>query len=78
MENYLRMIAPKDLAGALVQQNEELIWADTAQRGYMVLELTPQMATNEWRFVSGIKTRSTQLAATKRISVEAGANAQDA
>ena len=78
MENYLGMIAPKDVAGALVQQNEELIWADTAQRGYMVLELTPQMATNEWRFVSGIKTRSTQLAATKRISVEAGANAQDA
>ena len=78
MESYLSMISPSDLAGALVGQNDELLWADTSQRGYMMVELTPTTATSEWRFLAGIKERSTKLAATKRASVEAGAKAQGA
>ncbi len=73
-ESYLSMVPPDQMAGALVSANEELKYADTAQRGYMVLELTPTRATNEWRFVEGIKTRSTRLASTKSASVAAGAN----
>ncbi|MDY7098604.1 MAG: alkaline phosphatase D family protein [Pseudomonadota bacterium] len=73
-ESYLSMVPSDVLAGALVGENAELQWADTSQRGYMTVELTPSTATTEWRFVEGIKTRSTKLAGTKRISTEAGSN----
>ncbi|MEM6494200.1 MAG: alkaline phosphatase D family protein [Pseudomonadota bacterium] len=78
LENYLGMVPPQVLAAALVVENEELLWADTSQRGYMVLDLTPSAATSEWRFLAGIRQRSTQLAATHRASVEAGAKGQGA
>jgi len=77
-ESYLSAVAPSTIAGALVDENDELKWADTSQRGYMTVELTPSTATTEWRFLSGIKTRSTALAGKKRISVEAGAKVQGA
>ncbi len=72
-EGYLSMVPPDKMAAALVEANPELKYADTAQRGYMVLELTPTRATNEWRFLEGIKTRSTRLASTQSASVAAGA-----
>ncbi|MGB3471720.1 MAG: alkaline phosphatase D family protein [Erythrobacter sp.] len=75
-ESYLSMVPADAMAGALVGANEELTWADTSQRGYMTVELTPERATTEWRFMAGIKQRSTQLAGTRRTSVDAGAKAQ--
>ncbi len=78
LESYLGMIPPAGLAGALVAENPELVWADTSQRGYMAIELTPTTATSEWRFVAGVKERSTTLAGTHRTSVAAGTKAQEA
>jgi alkaline phosphatase D len=69
-ETYLGFVPPATLAGALVAENEQLKWADTAQRGYMVVELTPTRAVTEYRFSAGIKQRSTKLAGTKRIVTE--------
>lgn len=74
-ESYLSMVPPADLARITIEENAELLWADTSQRGYMAVELTPSAATSEWRFLAGIKQRSTQLAATKRFTSMAGANA---
>ena len=71
-ESYLTFVKPDTLASALVAENAQLKWADTAQRGYMMVELTPARATTEYRFVAGIRQRSTQLAGTKRISTEKG------
>jgi len=71
-ESYLTFVKPQDLAGALVAENTQLKWADTAQRGYMMVELTPARVNTEYRFVAGVKQRSTQLAGTKRISSEKG------
>ncbi|ASJ89884.1 alkaline phosphatase D family protein [Porphyrobacter sp. CACIAM 03H1] len=71
-ESYLSFVKPQDLAAALVAENAQLKWADTAQRGYMVVELTPARATTEYRFVEGIRQRSTRLAGTKRITTEKG------
>ena len=71
-ESYLSAIKPDTMANALVAENEQLVWADTAQRGYMVVELTPARATTEYRFSAGIKQRSTRLAGTKRITTEKG------
>ena len=71
-ETYLGFVPPKDLASALVSTNAQLKWADTAQRGYMVVELTPTRAVTEYRFNAGIKQRSTKLAGTKRITTAHG------
>jgi len=74
LERNLPMIAPADFAAAAVNANDQMKWADTSQRGYMAVELTPARATTEYRFVAGIKQRSTQLAGTKRISSAAGSH----
>ncbi len=71
-ENYLPFVPAKTLAEALVSTNEQLVWADTSQRGYMVVELTPTSAVTEFRFIGGIRQRSTQLAGTKRIATDKG------
>ena len=74
-ESYLPMIPPDQMADLVVGANAELKWADTSQRGYMTVELTPARATTEFRFVEGIRQRSTRLAGTRRITTEAGSNA---
>ena len=71
-EGYLDMVAPTDMARALVGQNDQLVWADTARRGYMAVELTPQRATSEYRFLDTVRQRSTRLAGTHTIQVRAG------
>jgi alkaline phosphatase D len=71
-ESYLSFVKPDVLAGALVAENAQLKWADTAQRGYMMVELTPTRAITEYRFTGGVKQRSTKLAGTKRITSEKG------
>jgi alkaline phosphatase D len=73
-ETFLPMVAPGDMAGLVVGANEELKWADTSQRGYMVVELTPTTATTEYRFVAGIRQRSTVLAGKQSFTTEAGSN----
>ncbi len=72
-ESYLTFIKPDTLAASLVAENTELKWADTAQRGYMVVELASARVTTEYRFVTGVKQRSTRLAGTKRLTSEKGA-----
>ncbi|WP_086618321.1 alkaline phosphatase D family protein [Erythrobacter tepidarius] len=71
-ETYLTFIKPADLASALVSTNPQLQWADTAQRGYMAVELTPTRAVTEYRFSSSVKQRSTKLAGTRLIATEKG------
>lgn len=71
-ESYLSFIPPQALAAALVAENEQLKWADTAQRGYMIVELTQTRAVTEYRFTGGVKQRSTKLAGTKRMTTEKG------
>lgn len=71
-ESYLTFVKPDTLAAALVAENEQLVWADTAQRGYMLIELTPARASTEWRFSNGVRQRSAQLAGTKRIATDKG------
>ncbi|MEQ5787747.1 alkaline phosphatase D family protein [Erythrobacter sp. NFXS35] len=71
-ESYLSFLKPDTLAGALVAENDQLKWADTSQRGYMVVDLTPTRAVTEYRFTGNVKQRSTRLAGTKRITTEKG------
>jgi len=71
-ENYFRTIDPRRTARALVERNPELKWADTSNRGYMVIGLTPDAATAEWHFLATIRERSSRLSGTHRLLVGAG------
>jgi alkaline phosphatase D len=72
-EQSLAWKKPADLARDFVARNPQLKWCDTAQRGYMAVELTPKAATNEWRFMAGVRQKGTALAGVKRMTVLAGA-----
>lgn len=76
-EAYLSWIKPQDLAARQVAANPQLKWADTSQRGYMAVELTPTRATTDYHFLQGIKSRSAALAGTRRITSEAGSQKLD-
>ena len=78
LESSLPMLKPDDFAKMVVAASPQLKWADTSQRGYMVLELTPGAASNEFRFVDTIRQRSTRLAGTHRMVSEAGSQALSA
>lgn len=72
-EGYFGFMKPADLAGSLVAANTELKWTDTARRGYMAVELTPQAAACEWRFTDSVRARSSGLADTHRMVAAHGA-----
>ncbi len=71
-ENSIRWMNADEMARATVAGNPQLKWCDTAQRGYMAVELTPSSATSEFRFLATVRQRSTALAGTKRMTVLAG------
>jgi alkaline phosphatase D len=71
-ETYLRTAPPAAVAAALMGANPTLRWADTAQRGYLHLTLTPADATGEWRFTAPVATRAPKLTGTQRARVLAG------
>ena len=71
-ESSIRWRRPDDLAKDIVARNSQLKWCDTSQRGYMAVELTPQAAKGEWRFMANVRQRSTALAGTKGMVVLAG------
>ncbi len=71
-EDTLPWLKPQELAAAVTERNPELQWCDTAQRGYLALELTPKAATGEWRFMASVRQKGTALASTKRMTVLAG------
>lgn len=73
-ESYLRGIDPKIVARSLVDTNPDLKWCDTAQRGYMMVSLTPEAAQCDWHFMETIRTRSTALAMTQTARVRPGTN----
>lgn len=63
---------PLAVARGFMAANPELKWADTSQRGYMMIEVTPQRVSGEWLFLQTIKARSTALSGSHRMSVERG------
>jgi alkaline phosphatase D len=68
-ETDLPRIDPGEVGLAVRERNPLLKWADLQHRGYVSIELTPANATAEWQLLGTIRQRSTQLAATHRISV---------
>ncbi|MBM0104808.1 alkaline phosphatase D family protein [Steroidobacter sp. S1-65] len=63
---------PKDVARTFIATNPELAWADTSQRGYMMIDITAQRVTGEWLFMRTVRSRSTALTGSHRLSAERG------
>jgi alkaline phosphatase D len=68
-------VDPRIVAAGFVAANPEMKWADTSRRGYMMLDVTPQRVTSEWRFLRTIKEPDLALAGTHRMHVEHGRRA---
>lgn len=66
---------PEVVARGFMAANPEMKWANTNQRGYMMIEVTQKRVTGEWLFLKTIKDRDTTLAGTHRMSVERGRKA---
>ena len=73
-ENFLPQIDPQTLGRAVVENNPQLRWADTARRGYMALELTRDEAACEYRFSAPVATRSDAVTDTHVERVAHGSN----
>jgi alkaline phosphatase D len=71
-EDSLPWIKPELLAAETVKRNAQLKWCDTAQRGYMAVELTPKAVTGEYRFLASVRQRRAGIAGTHRMTVRAG------
>ena len=67
-ESFLPQIPPERMAAALREENPALKFTDTAQRGYMAVELTPGAATCEYRFVTSVRQRGASLAGTHTVT----------
>ena len=74
LEGYLGAIPHETMVRLLRERNPQLAWADTATRGYMAVELAPDKATSEWRSLATIRKRSTRVAGTHHMNVNAGEN----
>jgi alkaline phosphatase D len=71
-ETYLKAAPPARVAEALVGANPTLRWADTQNRGYLQLVLTPSTAVSEWRFTQGVRTQGSKLTGVQRARTGAG------
>lgn len=74
-ESATQGVDPMMVAGKLAADPKgELRWADTSNRGYMHLSLTPQAATNEWVFMDTVKSVSMGTKKSHKMRVRAGRN----
>jgi alkaline phosphatase D len=71
-ESATGTIAPKDIARAMLSRSKELRWADTSNRGYMLLSLTPLAATNEWVFMQTVRAKTLEIKASHKMKVRPG------
>jgi alkaline phosphatase D len=65
----------KVVARGLVAANPEMQWADTSQRGYLMIDITQQRVTGEWLFMRTIQSPNVELAGSHRMHVDRGRRA---
>ena len=68
---------PAHIAASLVEANPDLAWCDTSQRGYAVLDVTPDSISCEWMFIASGEARSTAVQTSYRVSCEWGTRRLD-
>ncbi|BBI19635.1 alkaline phosphatase [Qipengyuania flava] len=77
LESYASYLPVDVLERETVAHNRQLKWMDGSRRGYMAVELTPQAATSEFRFLSSVREKGASVSATHRVSARAGSRMLD-
>ena len=72
-ETYFTGASPATVAKGVMASNKGLKWMDSSRRGYMLIELTPERTTSEWRFVETVKQRIPRLGGLHRMTAKHGA-----
>ncbi|MFZ5609532.1 MAG: alkaline phosphatase D family protein [Pseudomonadota bacterium] len=70
LETYLPA-DPARIAEALRQASDELVWADTARRGYLTLSLTRQAASADFWFLDSVAGQEFTIAREKSLTTMA-------
>lgn len=73
LEEYLPDMKPAELAAGVQQLIPTLAYADTAQRGYMVLTVSAAQAKADWYFVSTVKSGTYTSKLEKSLTTLPGA-----
>ncbi len=72
LEEYLPNQNPQELAAGVQQLIPTLKYANTYQRGFMLLDVTPQAATAEWTMLSTVKSKTYTVNKDKTLKVLPG------
>lgn len=64
---------PAKVAGGLEQIIGPLVYAETKNRGFMIVTATPTETRSEWRYVSTVKSKTYTMVAGKTLKVLPGA-----
>jgi alkaline phosphatase D len=72
LEEYIPGENPQTLAAGVQQLIPTLKYANTYQRGYMVLDVTPQATSAEWILVSTVKSKTYSVFTDKKLKVLPG------
>jgi alkaline phosphatase D len=65
---------PTKVAGGLEQIIGPLVYAETKNRGFMIVTATPTETRSEWRYVSTVKSKNYTMLAGKTLKVLPGAS----
>ena len=72
LESYAPGVAAAEMERTFRARNPSLKWVDASRRGYLTLSLTRERAVGEWLSLETVRTRSTRIAASNRMSVQRG------
>ncbi len=76
-ESYTPAIPDDIRVAALRAASPQLRWANTRDRGYATVALTPERVTADWHFVSSVRSHDLALASSHRMTATRGRNAYD-
>lgn len=63
---------PIVIAERFVDASSDLVWCDTSQRGYMVMDVQADHISNEWLFIPSRIARTVEVSGTHRMQVARG------
>ena len=76
-ESYTPAIPDDIRVAALRAASPQLRWANTRDRGYATVALTPERVTADWHFVSSVRSHDLALSSSHRMTATRGRNAYD-
>lgn len=77
-EENVPVLTPDKAAGMIMDASQlldQMLYANTYQRGWMILDVTPQRTRNEWYFVSTVFSETYTVSLGRAAEVAAGARA---